>query len=197
MNEMMQLAEKNMKRAREVAQEAGIVEAWRSISARINLVGSLKMGLLVKHRDIDFHIYSSPLTVDDSFRAVSRIARNSRIRQIQYGNLLHTEEECLEWHAWYEDRDGETWQIDMIHIVEGSRYDGYFEAVSDRIMEALTPETRETILRLKFQTPDTEKIAGIEYYRAVLEGRVMSYGEFARWRRENPLTGVCEWMPEG
>lgn len=71
--------------------------------------------------------------------------------------MLATEERCLEWHAWYEDQEGELWQLDMIHIEKGSRYDGYFEEVARRISAALTDETREAILRLKWETLDTEK----------------------------------------
>ena len=48
--------------------------------------------------------------------------------------------------------------MDMIHIREGSRYDGYFEKVAQRISEIMTDEIRETILRLKYETPETEKI---------------------------------------
>ena len=55
--------------------------------------------------------------------------------------------------------------MDMIHIREGSRYDGYFEKVAQRISEIMTDEIRETILRLKYETPETEKIIGVEYYR--------------------------------
>ena len=32
------------------------------------------------HRDIDFHIYSSPLRLADSFAAMARLAENNRIR---------------------------------------------------------------------------------------------------------------------
>lgn len=41
-------------------------------------------------------------------------------RRIEYGNLLDTNEECLEWHAWYADADDQLWQIDMIHMPKGS-----------------------------------------------------------------------------
>ena len=58
--------------------------------------------------------------------------------------------------------------MDMIHIREGSRYDGYFEKVAQRISEIMTDEIRETILRLKYETPETEKIIGVEYYQAVI-----------------------------
>lgn len=165
------------------------------MGAEPNLVGSLRTGLLMKHRDIDFHIYSSPLNIADSFAAMTRIARNPRIRRIEYGNLLDTSEECLEWHAWYADADDQLWQIDMIHMPKGSAYDGYFERVADRIAAVLTDQTRETILRLKYETPETEKIMGIEYYQAVLRDGVRTYAEFEAWRAANPVTGVLEWMP--
>lgn len=94
---------------------------------KINLVGSLRTGLLMKHRDIDFHIYSSALNLTDSFQAMARLAENPSIKRIECANLLHTAEACIEWHAWYQNEENELWQMDMIHIREGSRYDGYFE----------------------------------------------------------------------
>ena len=97
------------------------------MGAEADLVGSLRTGLLMKHRDIDFHIYSSPLRVADSFAAMARLAENPRIRRIEYGNLLDAQDQCLEWHAWYADADERLWQIDMIHMPRGSAWDGYFE----------------------------------------------------------------------
>ena len=83
----------------------------------------------------------------------------------------------------------------MIHICKGSRYDGYFERVAERIEHVLTDEIRKTVLELKYDTPDTEKISGIEYYRAVIVGGVRSYAEFEQWRERNPSYGIIEWMP--
>ena len=108
---------------------------------------------------------------------------------------LDTEEACLEWHLHYEDPLNQMWQIDMIHILKGSRYDGYFEQMADRIVAALTDETRHTILQLKYETPESEKIMGIEYYQAVLRDGVKNYAEFETWRRQHPLTGIVTWMP--
>ena len=65
----------------------------------------------------------------------------------------------------FQDPDNELWQIDMIHIVKGSRYDGYFEKMAERITAVLTDETRQAILKLKYETPDTVKIMGVEYYQ--------------------------------
>jgi hypothetical protein bacD2_24741 len=192
---ILELAKRNQQKAWEIIEDTRIVRIWEGIGAKVNLVGSLRTGLLVKHRDIDFHIYTSPLDLSASFRAMAELAENTSVKKIEYTNLLHTAEACIEWHAWYQDMEGELWQMDMIHIQEGSRYDGYFERVAERISAVLTDEMRLAILKLKYETPDTEKIMGVEYYQAVIQDGVRSYPEFEEWRRLHPAVGVVEWMP--
>ena len=192
---ILELAKRNQQKAWEIIEDTRIVRIWEGIGAKVNLVGSLRTGLLMKHRDIDFHIYTSPLDLSASFRAMAELAENTSIKRIEYTNLLHTAEACIEWHAWYKDMEGELWQMDMIHIQEGSRYDGYFERVAERISAVLTDEMRLAILKLKYETPDTEKIMGVEYYQAVIQDGVRSYPEFEEWRRLHPAVGVVEWMP--
>ena len=193
--DILDVARRNQQKAWEIIEKVNVIPIWESIGAQVNLVGSLRMGLLMKHRDIDFHIYTSTVTLADSFRAMEKLAENESVKRIEYVNLLHTVEACIEWHAWYQNAEGELWQIDMIHIQEGSRYDGYFEKVAERISSVLTDETKEGILRLKYETPDSEKIMGIEYYQAVIRDGVQSYPEFVEWRKQHPVTGVVEWMP--
>lgn len=195
MDTIERIARRNRLRAEEIIRDSRLVEIWQSVGAEVRQVGSLRSGLLMKHRDIDFHIYSSPLRLEESFAAMAQLAANPAVGRIECRNLLSTDEACVEWHAAYRDRDGDEWQLDMIHIVRGSRYDGYFERVADRIAAALTPATRRAILQLKYDTPDDVKIAGIEYYVAVLRDGVRSYDAFAEWRRTHPLTGIVEWMP--
>ena len=192
---ILELAKRNQQKAWEIIEDTRIVRIWEGIGAKVNLVGSLRTGLLMKHRDIDFHIYTSPLDLSASFRAMAELAENTSIKKIEYTNLLHTAEACIEWHAWYQDMEGELWQMDMIHIQEGSRYDGYFERVAERISAVLTDEMRLAILNLKYETPDTEKIMGVEYYQAVIQDGVRSYPEFEEWRRLHPAVGVVEWVP--
>lgn len=192
---ILELAKRNQQKAWEIIEDTRIVRIWEGIGAKVNLVGSLRTGLLMKHRDIDFHIYTSPLDLSASFRAMAELAENTSVKKIEYTNLLHTAEACIEWHAWYQDMEGELWQMDMIHIQEGSRYDGYFERVAERISAVLTDEMRLAILNLKYETPDTEKIMGVEYYQAVIQDGVRSYPEFEEWRRLHPAVGVVEWMP--
>lgn len=192
---ILELAKRNQQKAWEIIEDTRIVRIWEGIGAKVNLVGSLRTGLLMKHRDIDFHIYTSPLDLSASFRAMAELAENTSVKKIEYTNLLHTAEACIEWHAWYQDMEGELWQMDMIHIQEGSRYGGYFERVAERISAVLTDEMRLAILKLKYETPDTEKIMGVEYYQAVIQDGVRSYPEFEEWRRLHPAVGVVEWVP--
>lgn len=193
--DIFEIAKQNQEEAWKVVENSGVVKAWESIGAEVNLVGSLRTGLLMTHRDIDFHIYSSPLTLSNSFQAMALLAENPNVKKIECVNLLHTVEECVEWHAFYQEPDGECWQIDMMHIKRGSRYDGYFEQVADRIAAVLTDETRQAILQLKYDTPETEKAMGVEYYQAVIRDGVRNYADFEEWRRQHPVTGVIEWMP--
>lgn len=192
---LIEIAQINQHRAHEIIQELNLIPLWASINVEAHLVGSLRMGLLMKHLDIDLHLYSDPVSLADDFRIIARLAQNHRIKQIEYANLLDTEEACLEWHLHYEDPLNQMWQIDMIHILKGSRYDGYFEQMADRIVTALIGETRHTILQLKYETPESEKIMGIEYYQAVLRDGVKNYAEFETWRRQHPVTGIVTWMP--
>lgn len=194
--EILTLAAANQRRAGEILDELRMRELWQEAGARAEVVGSLRSGLLCRHLDIDLHVYTpAPLRVEESFAVMARIARNPRIRRIEYGNLLDAEDCCLEWHAQYEDRDGRVWQIDMIHMEEGSPWAGYFERVADRIAAVLTAETREAILRLKYETPEGEKIPGIVYYRAVLEGGVRDAAAFENWLENHPAEGIMKWIP--
>ena len=117
---ILELADRNRREAFSILETLQIEAIWRSVGATPHLVGSLRSGLLMKHLDIDLHIYSpAPLHIGDSFAALSRIARNSGIRKIEYANLLDAEDNCLEWHVQYAAQDGRLWQIDMIHLPEG------------------------------------------------------------------------------
>lgn len=196
MDPILRLAAENRQRALRLIEERQLFEAWRSAGAAPHLVGSLRSGLLMKHLDIDLHVYSpAPLRIEESFAAVARIARHPGIREIEYANRLDAEDNCLEWHVQYADERGALWQIDMIHLPEGSPWEGHFERVADRIAAALTDEMRHAILQLKYETPDTEKVPGIAYYMAVLRDGVRTFSEFSAWRRTHPLTGIVAWMP--
>ena len=187
-------AEAVQQRAGEVICRSGVREAWESIGAKVNQVGSMATGLLMKHRDIDFHIYTDSLDPAESFKAITQICADPHVSLLEYRNLAATEEACLEWHIRY-DLDGESWQIDMIQILKGSQFDGFFERVAARIEAVLTPETRRTILGLKYLTPGNEHIPGIEYYQALIADGVRTWPEFSEWRKNHPGNGINLWCP--
>ncbi len=183
-------------RAREVLAASGIADIWREAGAEVRLVGSLRMGLIAKHRDIDLHVYSSGITIESSFAVGARMAADPRVAEVKCINGLHTDERCVAWHVTFNMAPGETWQIDVIHIEAGSRYDGFFEQMADRIKARLDAPMREAILKLKFETPDGEEIHGVEYYEGVIDGGVRTLPELREWvalRRAKPF---YYWMPD-
>lgn len=193
--DILQLAAENQAKAQKVIEDSHIVDIWKSVGAEINLVGSLKTGLLMKNRDIDFHIYTDSLNISNSFAAMTRFAENPAVKRIEYGNLINTEEECIEWHAWYEDEESNLWQLDLIHIKRGSTYDGYFENVTDRIAAVLTPETKYAILNLKYESTYGKDLSGIVYYMAVIRDGIRTYDDFEKWLENHPVTGIIDWIP--
>lgn len=190
-----QSAADTQERARTVLSDAGIAEIWREAGCRVNLVGSLRMGLLVSHRDIDLHVYSKDITAESSFAIAAKVACNPRIVEIKCINGLHTDEHCVAWHFLYKGDDGAEWQFDVIHIEEGSCYDGYFERMADRITAVITSEERDAVLLLKYETPETEIIHGVEYYEAVIADGVRTMPELQSWLKEHRKKPQYYWIP--
>ncbi|MCD7851216.1 MAG: phosphoglycerate mutase family protein [Parabacteroides sp.] len=193
--DILELAKQNQQTAWKVLEETGIIPAWERIGATVHLVGSLKSGLLAKSKDIDMHIYTEKLDVTESFSVMQELAGRLSLKEIQYKNLIQTEEECIEWHALYEDKDMNTWKFDLIHIRKNSKYDGVVEKMTAAIIDRLTPEIRKTILQIKFDVPDGIMIPGVEIYHAVFTGGVRNYEELEQWRKTNPLIDSLDWLP--
>lgn len=192
--EIFELASVNQKRARKVLETSGISKIWLQNGCRVNLVGSLRMGLLASHRDIDLHVYSKGITEEKSFAIASCIAKLPNVTEIRCINGLHTEEHCIAWHILYK-YEGEIWQFDVIHIEDGTKYDGYFERMADRILEEMTPIQKETILRLKFETPTDKDYHGVEYYESVIADGVSNMEDFEKWVSEHRKKPIYYWIP--
>ena len=184
----------NQEKAKRVLMSSGITDVWEQHGCRVNLIGSLRMGLLASHRDIDLHVYSKSITEENSFAIMAQIAKLPNVAEIKCINGLHTDEHCMAWHIFYEYEDY-IWQIDVIHIEEGTMYDGFFERMSDRIVEVMTPIQRETILRLKFETPIDKDFHGVEYYEAVIADGVANMDEFEEWVIEHRKKPMYYWIP--
>ena len=192
--EVFELAFVNQEKASRVLERSGIADIWEQNGCRVNLIGSLRMGLLASHRDIDLHVYSKGITEESSFAIAAEIAKHPDVTEIRCINGLHTEEHCMAWHIFYKYEE-EIWQFDVIHIEEGTDYDGYFEHMADRIIEVMTPDQKETILRLKFETPIDKDYHGVEYYEAVIADGISNMADFEVWVREHRKKPSYYWIP--
>lgn len=193
--EINALAIANQRKAFKVLKESQIAEIWEKAGCRVNLIGSLRMGLLMTHRDIDLHVYSSCITVERSFAIAAKMAKLPGVTEIKCINGLHTDEHCVAWHALYKATDGELWQFDIIHIEEGTEYDGYFERMADRIMEVITPDQRDTILRLKAEAPEGSDYHGVEFYEAVIADQIITLQQFELWIADHRNKPPYYWIP--
>ena len=181
--------------ANEVIEQSSITKIWEEAGCKVNLVGSLRMGLLGSHRDIDFHVYSRDVTTDKSFAVMAKIAADPRVIEIKCINGLTTDEHCIAWHVAYKAESGMVWQIDIIHIEEGTQYDGFFERMADRIIETMTPLQKETILRLKLTASAGCDYHGVEYYEAVIADGVSSHEELKLWIADHRQKPQYYWIP--
>ncbi len=193
--ELLELSRQMRQSALNVLKDLDIVNSCRLVGGTVNIVGSLKTDLLMNHRDIDLHIYTDEPMIEKSFSFMKVVAENKAVKNIQYKNLLDTKEECIEWHLGFEDRDRNIWKLDIIHIRKGSFYDGFFEKVTGKITEKLTPEAKETILQIKHELGEKSDVPGIQIYHAVLEHDIKNYADFIQWSMKNPLDCVLEWLP--
>lgn len=193
--EINHLATVRQEEARNVLAVSGIAQVWEDAGCRVSLIGSLRMGLLMSHRDIDLHVYSDNITEASTFAIAARMSALPGIIKIASVNGLHTEEHCMAWHVKYRAQDGEEWKFDIIHIEAGTEYDGYFERMAERIMTVMTPTQRDTILRLKYETPSDEYIKGVEYYEAVIADGITLLEDLRKWLEVHRRKSVYYWIP--
>lgn len=194
-SELFELSRQMRQAASKILTDLNITEHCKEVGGSLNIVGSLKTDLMLNHHDIDLHFYTSGPMIEKSFSLMKGLAENKAIKDIQYKNLIDTKEECIEWHLWYEAEEGITWKLDIIHIRKGSFYDGFFEGVTDKVIKKLTPETKEIILRIKYELGEKSNVPGIQIYHAVLEHGVKNCADFIEWQKENPLDSILEWVP--
>lgn len=192
-NNYLERSKRQSKTAFDLIKQGKVTKIWQEAGADIHLVGSLKIGVMAKHRDIDFHIYTDKLDLSESFGIIAKICENLDVQNVSFTDLSKTPETCFEWHIWALGSDRQYWQIDLIQILRGSEYDGYFENVAKQIRHSMTKAQRETILKLKFETPNNMKISGIEYYKAVIQNGILDFDEFCTWRQKQNFSGIIEW----
>ena len=67
--------------------------------------------------------------------------------------------------------------------------------MADRIAAVMIAEQRNTILRLKFETPADKDFHGVEYYEAVIADGVATMDDFEKWVADHRKKAPYYWMP--
>lgn len=184
----------NIKRAHKIIKLINIEEILKDFE--VNLVGSLKTELLMDRLDIDFHIYSKTFSIEKSLQAITDIAKNERVIELIYRNLIDEDDRCLEYHLTYLDESNDKWHIDIIHILNDSKYKYKFERVAEKINKVMTEEIRKTILEIKHEALKRGlSIKGIEVYKAVIEDKIKNIDDFLIWLKKEEKQNIMLWEP--
>jgi hypothetical protein len=93
--ELFELSQQMRQSALKVLTDLNMAKHCKEVDGLLNIVGSLKTDLMLNHRDIDLHFYTSEPMVEKSFTFMKGLAENNAIKDIQYKNLLDTKEECI------------------------------------------------------------------------------------------------------
>lgn len=168
------------------------MERWADVGRPV-LVGAAAYGLLVA-RDIDIEIYCESPTVDPGFALVSELARRLGVWKVRFSNELDGPDRGLYWQLRLRGAETEVWKVDMWLL--GHDHPGPRSAdLVEPMRNALTDESRATILGIKEALLDQPEVHSIEIYEAVLDGGARTVAEFRAWRSEHEPDGLTSWRP--
>lgn len=192
---ILQRADERQREAREIIERLGLLERWAKAGQPV-LVGAVSYGLAVRP-DIDLEIYGDRPRIEDGFAVVTELALVPGVWKIRFSNELDGPNHGLYWQVRYRNpalTAPEVWKIDMWLLPRD--YDGPTSRdLALAMRQALTPETRASILLIKEATVADERIHGIDVYRAVLDGGIRSVGKFERWFADHGNAELSDWKP--
>ncbi len=194
---IIQRANELQAKARVVLQKTGIQSVWNKVG-KTYLVGSMRFGLMASP-NIDLETYVEKPDPRDGFDVMREIASLPGITQVSYFNYLSTEDPGLYWWFEYVDEDGVAWDFDNWLIPFSHPNAGMADAFAAAMSAKLTPEARETILKIKLTAKKSdivEKPRGIDIYKAVLRDGISTFDAFKTWLEANPAVPMETWCPE-
>ena len=195
MNDIVSRAETRQQIAEHILQELDLVNRWNQFG-KCNLVGAVTYRLIVAP-DIDMEIFCPDPKIEDGFEIIRACALHPQVTKTRFWNALGPPHHGLYWQVRY-NHEGEEWKIDMWSIAD-SYSDPCGSHLTEPIVNALTLESRQAILRLKeaVLADDTLDCPSIQIYRAVLDSGVADLDGLKAWLPRNPLTGVVtDWKPK-
>jgi hypothetical protein len=188
-------SERRRATAERILRELQLVERW-SVFGRPVIVGALAYDLMFAC-DIDMEVYCPTLRIEDGFDVLRACAGHPRVTQAQFMNGLATPDQALYWQIRCRDDEGEEWKIDMWSAPEDYSLPRA-EYLVEPMRQALTPETRAAILRLKAALHEQPELAcpSIHLYRAVMSDDVRTVEQWSEWRNFHDTTCLTGWKPE-
>ena len=194
MDTTLKRAINRLRTAHHILDQLQLVEKWSAFGSP-NLVGAVAYGLVVAP-DIDIEIFCDRPKIEDGFEVLRGCALHPRVLKARFANKLNEPDMGLYWQLRYQYEDGEEWKIDMwsmAHDHPGPTSTSLVEPMK----QALTDETRQTILELKEQAllDPLLQCGSIHIYRAVLDDGIYSLEQFKTWLEHNQTDGLIVWKP--
>lgn len=72
--DILEFSKQRQEKAWEIIKKAELFQQWENMGGEVNVVGSLKSGLLI-HRDIDVHVYTETVLIEESFSVMAKLAK--------------------------------------------------------------------------------------------------------------------------
>jgi hypothetical protein len=193
--DVLRRADERQAAAHSVIAALDLLGRWARYGRPV-LVGSVAHGLVVEP-DIDVEIYCAQPRVEDGFAVVSALARDPGVWKVRFSNELEGPDCGLYWQVHYRGpaaQPGEVWKVDMWLLGEDHPGPRGIDLV-EPMRQALTPETRAAILRIKEAFLGREWIHGIDVYRAVFDGGVRTPEAYEHWIAAHGPLGLTLWRP--
>lgn len=191
---VLERSKQRRQKAEAILRELDLFNKWRQFGRPV-LVGALSFDLAVAP-DIDMEIYCPDLKIEHGFHVFSECALNPRVISTQFVNHLNTPDKALYWQMHYRDDEGVDWKFDMWTAPEDYELPRGEHFVRPMV-NALTPETRESILTLKEARAAGELpvFFSIDVYRAVIEGGVRTIDDWREWQKTHETGVLTDWKP--
>jgi hypothetical protein len=180
--------------AQQIIDELQLVERWSAFGSPV-LVGAVAYDLVVAP-DIDMEIFCDELKIEHGFQVLETCALHPRVRKARFSNKLDGPDMGLYWQLRYLHENGQEWKVDMWSM-RRDHPGPYAAALVEPLKQALTAETRQTILELKEQAlrDPLLQCGSIYIYRAVLDDGIRNAEQFKNWLEHNQTDGLTAWQP--
>lgn len=193
--DIVEQAQKTHQIAHHILRELRLLEQWGEIGEPV-LVGATAYELMISP-DIDMEIYCDCPVASAGFQVLAQCVKHPNVIAAKYVDLLDTEDQGIYYQMKYRHDDGTVWKLDMWLMAHDHPGPCARDLIAP-LKEALTEETKHSILAIKQQIHQTPTIQApsIQIYEAVIDYDVRTLGQFVSWQAKHSTTGLTRWRPK-